>query len=406
MSNLNLKSDFPIFTNHPDLVYLDSAATSQKPLSVINAVTNFYTHQNANIHRSAYSLAEIATQTYETTRLQVAKFIGARSPNEIIFTSNTNHSINTVAYGWTQKFLQPGDTIILSEMEHHANIVPWLRLKEQKKINLIFLPITKDYRLDYNIPLPNPSQIKLLALTHASNVLGTINPLEKIIPYFKKLNPQIKILIDAAQSIPHLPINVQKLDIDFLAFSSHKMLGPSGVGVLWAKEQLLEKMDPLLVGSHMIKTVTKQKKTYAQIPDKFETGTANLEGVAGLSAAITYIQKVNMKNIISHEQELTQYTLDKLAQLPYLKIYGPTTPADRLAIFSFGIKGIHPHDISQILDHQNIAVRAGHHCAQITMQALNVPATTRASLYIYNTKQDIDKLIEGLREVKNVLRIK
>jgi cysteine desulfurase/selenocysteine lyase len=405
MSSLNLKSDFPIFKNHPDLVYLDNAATSQKPQSVINAVSDFYTHRNANIHRSAYHLAELATLTYENTRAQISKFINANSSNEIIFTSNTNHSINTIACGWARKFLQSDDIIILSEMEHHANIIPWLRLKEQKKINLIFLPLTKDYRLDYKIPLPNPSRIKLLTLTHASNVLGTINPLVEIIPYFKKLNPQTKILIDAAQSIPHLPLDVQKLDIDFLTFSSHKMLGPSGVGILYAKEKLLNEMDPFLLGSHMISNVTKQKATYASLPDKFETGTPNLEGVAGLSAAISYLQKTGIDNIISHEQQLTQYALTKLTQLPYLQIYGPNTPQNRLAIFSFGIKGIHPHDISQILDHQQIAVRAGHHCAQITMQALGIPAATRASLYLYNTKQDIDKLIKGLKSIKKILKI-
>jgi cysteine desulfurase/selenocysteine lyase len=416
MSNLNLKSDFPIFQTYPGLIYLDTAATSQKPQSVIDTVTNFYTRQNANIHRSAYHLAELATQTYENTRTQISKFINARSTNEIIFTNNTNHAINIISYGWARKFLQSGDIIVLSEMEHHANIVPWLRLKEEKGIKLIFLPLTKDYRLDYTSlrgadtkatkqsPI-DPSKIKLLSLTHASNVLGTINPLDEIIPHFKKLNPQTKILIDAAQSIPHLPINVQKLNIDFLAFSSHKMLGPSGVGVLWAKEKLLSEMDPLLTGSHMISTVTKQKATYAALPDKFETGTANLEGVAGLGSAIAYLQKIGIEKIISHEQQLTQYALAKLTQLPYLQIYGPATPQNRLAIFSFGIKGIHPHDISQILDHQNIAVRAGHHCAQITMQALGVPAATRASLYLYNTKQDIDKLITGLELVKKTLKI-
>ncbi|MBU4098268.1 cysteine desulfurase [Patescibacteria group bacterium] len=437
---LNLKSDFPIFTAYPDLVYLDSAATSQKPQIVIDAVTDFYTTKNANIHRGIYKLAEIATATYENTRNEVAKFINAGTNKEIIFTGNTNQAINLVAYGWARKFLCSGDVIVLSEMEHHANIIPWLRLKEEKGIKLIFLPINKEYRLDY-LSLPplmslrgehdsarrgNPvvnnktyqiaspaesaglamtNRIKLIALTHASNVLGAINPLEKIIPYFKKQSPNAKILIDAAQSIPHIPIDVQALGIDFLAFSSHKILGPSGVGVLWAKEKLLEKMDPLFVGSNMIRQVTKEKATWADLPDKFEAGTANLEGVAGLASAISYINKIGYKNIIAHEQELTKYGLEKLRQIPGLKLFGQYSSKNRLGIFSFSLPGIHPHDISQILDSQNIAIRSGHHCAQITMQVLGVPATARASLYLYNTKEDIDKLAEGIKVVKKTLRI-
>jgi cysteine desulfurase/selenocysteine lyase len=293
-------------------------------------------------------------------------------------------------------------------MEHHANIVPWLRLKEKKGVELIFLPINKEYRLDYKTILGNEKnreKIKLIALTHASNVLGAINPLEEIISFIHQQKIETKILIDAAQSVPHLPINVQKLDIDFLAFSSHKMLGPSGVGVLWAKEELLQEMDPLFVGSNMIATVTKEKATWTDLPDKFEVGTANLEGVAGLASAISYLQKIGLENIIAHEQELTKYALGKLSEIPYLKIYGPSTAENRLGIFSFGIPGIHPHDISQILDSQNIAIRSGHHCAQITMQALCVPTTARASLYLYNTKEDIDKLAEGIEKVKKVLKI-
>ena len=409
----SLKSDFPIFTTYPDLVYLDSGATSQKPKEVIDAVTDFYTTKNANIHRGIYQLAELATETYENTRTEVAKFIHARTNKEIVFTGNTNQAINLVAYGWARKFLRSGDVIVLSEMEHHANIIPWLRLKEEKGIKLLFLPINKEYRLDYmslrdhEVAKQSLSleKIKLVALTHASNVLGTINPLEKIIPYFRQLAPAAKILIDAAQSIPHLPIDVQTLDADFLAFSPHKMLGPSGVGILWAKEEILEEMDPLFVGSNMINQVTKEKATWADLPDKFEVGTANLEGVAGLSSAISYINKTGYKNIIAHEQELTEYGLEKLRQIPGLKLFGPLSSENRLGIFSFALDGAHPHDIAQILDSQNIAIRSGHHCAQITMQALCVPATARASLYLYNTKEDIDKLVEGIKVVKKTLKI-
>lgn len=422
MKNLqNIKIDFPIFATYPDLVYLDSAATSQKPQAVIDTVTDFYTTKNANIHRGIYQLAETATATYENTRNEVAKFIHARTNKEIIFTGNTNQAINLVAYGWARKFLRSGDIIVLSEMEHHANIIPWLRLKEEKGIELIFLPIDKEYRLNYkSLVIPSAAKrsrgisyhesniaekIKLITITHASNVLGAINPLEEIIPYFRQLAPAAKILIDAAQSIPHLPIDVQSLGIDFLAFSPHKMLGPSGVGVLWAKEELLEKMDPLFVGSNMISIVTKEKATWAPLPDKFEAGTANLEGVAGLASAISYINKTGYKNIIAHEQELTRYGLEKLRQIPGLKLFGPSTSENRLYIFSFALDGAHPHDIAQILDSQNIAIRSGHHCAQITMQTLGVPATARASLYLYNTKEDIDKLVEGIKVVKKTLKI-
>ncbi len=426
---LNLKSDFPIFTTYPDLAYLDSGATSQKPKEVIDAVTSFYTIKNANIHRGIYHLAELATASYENSRNEVAKFIHAKTNKEIVFTGNTNQAINLVAYGWARKFLRSGDTIVLSEMEHHANIIPWLRLKEEKGIKLIFLPIDKEYRLDYmslrdhevakqslsikkiaagaslQLATKHFKKIKLVALTHVSNVLGTINPLEEIIPCFRQLAPAAKILIDAAQSIPHLPIDVQSLGIDFLAFSPHKMLGPSGVGVLWAKEKLLEKMDPLFVGSNMISVVTKEKATWAPLPDKFEVGTANLEGVAGLASAISYINKIGYQNIIAHEQELTKYGLEKLLQIPGLKLFGPHSPENRLGIFSFALQGVHPHDIAQILDNQNIAIRSGHHCAQITMQVLCVPATARASLYLYNTKEDIDKLVEGIEVVKKTLKI-
>jgi cysteine desulfurase/selenocysteine lyase len=399
-----IKSDFPIFDSYPDLVYLDNSSTSQKPLSVIQAVSDFYTFKNANIHRAVYHLAELATEIYENTRMQVGEFIHARGSNEIVFTGNTNEGINLVAYGWARKFLKKGDIIVLSEMEHHANIVPWLRLREEIGIEIVYLPINNDYRLDFKIEKKNFERIKFAALTHASNVLGTINPLHETISYFKKYT-SAKILIDAAQSIPHLKLDVQKLNADFLVFSSHKMLGPSGVGVLWARENLLEDMEPLIVGSHMISSVSKEKATWADVPDKFEAGTRYLEGVAGLSAAISYLDEVGYDQILSYENELTAYALKKFKQLPYIVLYGPQDAKDRLGIFSFGIAKAHPHDIAQILDRQNIAIRSGHHCAQVTMDALGVPATARASFYLYNTREDIDRLIDGIKEVKKTLRI-
>lgn len=399
---VQIKHNFPIFTTHPDLVYLDSASTSQKPAAVIDAVTHFYKKKNANIHRGIYALAEAATEAYEHTRDTTAAFINAANWNEIIFTGNTNQAINLVAEGWGRKFLKPGDKVILTEMEHHANIVPWLRLKEEIGIELLFAPINEEGKLGHFFLTDD---IKLVALTHISNVLGTINPVKDIIKDLKRQNPDIKVLIDAAQSVAHIPLDVQDLNCDFLAFSSHKMLGPAGVGVLWAKEELLEEMNPVMVGSHMIKRVTKKTVTYAKQPDKFEVGTGNLEGVVGLGAAITYLHSIGMENVEAYDKELTQYALKKLKRIPYLTLYGPTTAEDRVGIFSFGIKNAHPHDIAQILDAKNIAIRSGHHCCQVLMDELGVQATARASLYIYNTKTDVDRLIDGIAHVKKILKI-
>ncbi len=423
----NRKDDFPIFKTFRELVYLDSASTSQKPHSVIAAVADFYKKKNANTHRGIYKLAEEATEAYENVRDLVAQFINANKREEIIFTGNVNQSINLVAHGWGRKFLKQGDIIVLSEMEHHANIVPWLRLKEEIGVELIFLPIIEDGRLDDKILMPERSRrqnsstlrqpadrsekkidvnkIKLVALTHISNVLGTINPIEEVTAFLKKQNPGIKILIDAAQSVAHIPLDVKKLKCDFLVFSGHKMLGPTGVGVLWAKEFLLEKMDPLFVGSHMIKSVTKEKAIFTDLPEKFEVGTGNLEGVVGLGAAIKYLQSIGMEKIMAHDHELTQYALNKLQALPYLTMHGPQTADNRIGIFSFEIPKVHPHDIAQILDNRYIAIRSGHHCCQVLMQTLGVTATARASFYLYNTKEDIDRLVDGIESVKKILKI-
>jgi cysteine desulfurase/selenocysteine lyase len=403
---INVKKDFPIFTNHPDLVYLDSAATSQKPRSVIDAVKDFYEKNNANIHRAVYDLSQQATDAFETARKKTADFIGAKDASEIIFTSGATEAINLVARGWARKFLQKGDVIVTSEMEHHSNIVPWLELRKEIGIEIIFLPITKNYRLDYKVlDKKAGTKIKLFALTHASNVLGTINPLETIIPYFRKKAPNAKILIDAAQSVPHFPVDVSKLDADFLAFSSHKMLGPSGVGVLYAKKELLEAMDPMNFGGHMIKKVTKEFATWADIPDKFEAGTRNIEGAIGLGAAIDYLQKVGMKNVEKHEQELTEYALKKFNKIGNFKLFGPKDPTKRLAVFAFAVGNVHTHDAAEILNRSNVAVRSGHHCAQLLLEYFDVMGTSRASLYLYNTKEDIDKLVAGIEEVKKTFRI-
>ncbi|KKR29745.1 MAG: Cysteine desulfurase [Candidatus Woesebacteria bacterium GW2011_GWA1_39_8] len=408
MAVRNRKKDFPIFVTYPKLVYLDSASTSQKPRAVIDAVTDFYTKYNSNVDRGIYDLSEKATAVFENSRAKVAKFIGAPHPEEIIFTANASEALNLVAYGYAKKFLKKGDTVVTTEMEHHSNFVPWLRLKDEIDINLVFLPINNNYDLDYEKTLTfeiSKNKIKIVCLTHASNVLGTVNPVAKIVKFLKKNDIAAKVLVDGAQAVPHLPVDVQKLGCDFYVFSSHKMLGPSGVGVLWAKKELLKHMDPLMVGSHMIATVSKKKATWAEIPAIFETGTGRLEAVAGLGAAIDYLTKLGMKNIETYEKTLTNYALQKLTKIAGVKIFGKTTPKDRLGVLSFAIGNVHPHDVGEILNRHHIAIRAGQHCAQPLMQVLGVNGTARASLYIYNTKADIDKLAEGIMEVKRIFNI-
>jgi cysteine desulfurase/selenocysteine lyase len=401
-----MKQDFPLFKNYPDLVYLDSSATSQKPQVVIDAVSNFYENYNSNIHRGIYGLSQKATDLFEEARKKVSLFINANNPSEIIFTSGATEAINMVAEGWGKKNLKKGDIVVLTEMEHHSNIVPWQHLKEEIGIELFFLPVNKEYRLNYKkIESLDLKKIRLVSLTHASNVLGTVNPLNEIIPYFRNMNSNIKVLVDAAQSIPHMPIDVKKLNCDFLVFSSHKMLGPSGVGVLYGKKELLEQMDPFVVGSHMIKMVTKEKATYADLPDKFEAGTRNIEGVIGLGAAIEYLNRVGFARIEQHEKELINYTLKMFARQKNLKLFGPLDSDNRLGVFSFGIGNVHPHDVSEILNRSHVAVRAGHHCAQPLMEVLEVTGTVRASIYLYNIKEDIDKLEHGIEEVRMTFKL-
>src|SRR6266403_592278 len=401
----NVKTDFPIFKNYPELVYLDSSATSQKPQSVIDTVSEFYEKNNSNIHRGIYDLSQHATELFENTRKKVAEFIGADSEKEIIFTSSTTESINLAAYGWARKFLQKGDIIVLSEMEHHSNLVPWMRLRKEIGVEIFFITIDNEGRLNYKDFDIDFSKVKLLALTHVSNVLGTINPIADIVSFFRKNGSDTRVLIDAAQSVPHIQIDVKALNCDFLTFSSHKMLGPSGVGVLWAKQEILETMDPLLVGSHMIKKVTKNTVSFADLPEKFEPGTRNIEGVIGLSAAIDYLQKIGMGEIEKYEKELTEYTISMFASQKNVKLFGPATSENRIGVFSFAVGTVHPHDVAEVLNRSQIAVRSGHHCAQPLMTCLGVSGTTRASFYLYNTKEDIDKLVEGIELVKQTFKI-
>jgi cysteine desulfurase / selenocysteine lyase len=407
---MKYKKDFPIFRNKNKLIYLDSAATSQKPQSVVDAVNNFYTKYNSNIARGFYDLSKKAEELYEGSRNKVSKFINAQNPKEIIFTGNTTESINLAAFGYFKKSLKKDDIVVLSEMEHHSNIVPWQELQKTNEIKIYYLPITNDYLLDYKNLLKekiNFKKVKLISLTQASNVLGTVNPLDEIISILKTKCPNAKILVDAAQSAPHIRIDVKKLDCDFLTFSSHKMFGPAGVGVLFAREEILKDMDPLFYGGHMISSVSKERSKFLEAPEKFEAGTGKLELAYGLGAAIDYINTVRIKNVQKYEQNLTKYGLSRLQKIQNVQVYGPKTSTNRLPVFSFNIANVHPHDVSEILNRKQICVRTGHHCAEILSQKLNLPfGSVRASLSIYNTKDDIDELVKGIEEVKKIFKIK
>lgn len=417
MNVAKIKKDFPIFQRKikgKPLVYLDSASTSQKPRQVIDAVVNLYKTSNANIHRGIYTISEEATELFEDTRGKVAKFINAKSEKEIVFTHNTTEALNIIAYGLKNR-LGEGDSILISEMEHHSNTVPWQRIAKEKGVRLLFLAIndeglmTNDIKdegdkLVYKHFLDIP-RLKIVSLAHVSNVLGTINPVEKIIKALRFKIKDLRIVIDAAQSVPHMPVDVQKLDCDFLAFSGHKMLAPTGVGVLYGKKELLEEMEPLLIGSHMIEEVTKKGATWNALPWKFEPGTAAIEAVVGLGAAIDYLNTIGMEAIHIHEKRLTKYALEQLEKVDGITMYGSSNVENRGGVISFNLKGVHSHDVAQLLNDDNICVRSGHHCAMLLHQRLDAEASVRTSFYIYNDESDIDKLIAGIKKVKKVFKI-
>ena len=399
-----VRADFPILTRdvHPGvpLVYLDSTATSQKPGSVLQAMDDFYRQTNANIHRGVHTLAEEATTSYEAARKDVAQFIGAGSTREVIFTRNTTESINLVAQSWGRANLQAGDLIILTEMEHHSNLVPWQMLAAERQLRLEFIQVTPDGLLDldsYRVLLEqNP---KLVSFTQMSNVLGTINPAEEIIQSAHQIGAVV--LVDAAQSVPHLPVNVKELDADFLAFSAHKMCGPTGIGVLYGKRSLLDAMPPYMGGGDMIKRVELRGFSHNDLPHKFEAGTPAIAEAIGLSAAIKYLKQIGMDVIARHEHELIQQALEKLEEIPGVQVFGP--PAEKKGgVASFTLSGVHPHDVAQILDRDGIAVRAGHHCAMPLHTKFNIPATTRASFYLYNTLEEVDRLVDAVYKVKHL----
>jgi len=390
------RKDFPILdqmVHGKPLIYFDNGASTQKPEAVIKTVEDYYLNHNANVHRAIHQLGERATAIFENARKRVASFIGAPSEKQIIFTRGTTESINLVAHSWGRKFIGPGDEIILTEMEHHSNLIPWQLLANEVGAILKFIPFKEDGTLSFpafETILSNKT--KLIAVTHMSNVFGTINPIKRIIKMAHDRG--VPVLLDAAQSVPHLPVDVEHLDCDFFAFSSHKMIGPTGIGVLFAKAQILENMNPYQGGGEMISSVWLENSTWAEIPHKFEAGTPNIAGAAGLATAIDYLENIGMENITMYEQELTTYALEKVSQIENMKIYGAAP--ERGAVISFNLGDIHPHDLSHFLDQQGIAVRAGHHCAQPIMRKLEIAAITRASLYFYNTTDEIDYFVQQL----------
>ena len=394
------RPDFPILhqkVHGKPLVYFDNAATTQKPLAVIEAIANYYKNDNANVHRGIHELSNRATQGFEDARIKVAHFIGAPSERQIIFTRGTTESINLVASAWGRKFITEKDEIILSEMEHHSNLIPWQILAREAGAKLKFIPFKEDGTIDFPV-FENllSGRTKLIAITHMSNVFGTINPVKRIITMAHDRG--IPVLFDAAQSVPHIPVDVEFLKCDFLVFSGHKMCGPTGIGVLYAKSHILENMNPYQGGGEMISSVWLENSTWNEIPHKFEAGTPNIAGAIGLGAAIDYLSAIGMVEITLYEQALTTYALHKMQQIDGIKIYGAAP--ERGGVISFNLGEIHPHDLSHFLDQEGIAVRAGHHCAQPVMRKLNIAATTRISLYFYNTFQEIDYFIDRLIAAK------
>jgi cysteine desulfurase / selenocysteine lyase len=399
-----LRQDFPTLSqtvNDKPLIYLDNAATSQKPTYVIDALDTYYREYNANIHRGIHTLSERATDAYENARQLIAGFINAPESAEVIFTRNTTESINLVAYGWGRKFLKAGDVVVITEMEHHSNLVPWHMLKAQMGIDLRVIPVTDAGTLDLTGLDALLDGAKLVSFMHVSNVLGTINPVRQITDAAHAAGALV--LLDAAQSVPNMPVDVQALDVDFMAFSSHKMCGPTGIGVLWGRRELFEQMDPFMGGGDMIYEVFMDHSTYADIPHKFEAGTPSIAQGIGLGAAVEYLSEIGMNKIEAYEQQLTQLALDKLRQIDGLRIYGEAD--ERVGAISFTMAGVHPHDLSTILDQHGVAIRAGHHCAQPLMRRYDIAATARASLYFYNTPDDIDVLVGALENAKEIFGI-
>jgi cysteine desulfurase / selenocysteine lyase len=398
-----IRADFPILArevNGKPLVYLDSAATSQKPAVVIEAMDDYYRRYNANPHRGVYTISEEATAAYESARRRVAAFINAPSPREVIFTRNTTEAINLVRYSWGRASVKAGDRILLTEMEHHSNLVPWQLLAQEVGARLEFLCIDDDGLLLLEGLERKLEGVKLLAITHQSNTLGTINPIKAIAAAARRAGALT--LIDGAQAVPHMPVDVQDLGVDFYAFSGHKMCGPTGVGVLWARRALLEAMPPFLGGGDMIKRVKLTEASWNDLPWKFEAGTPSVAEGIGLGAAVDYLSQFGMDSVRAHERTLVDYAMEKLQDVPGITLYGPKEPELHGGAISFTLPQIHPHDLATLIDREGIAVRAGHHCTQPLMDRLGVPATTRASFYLYNRPEEVDQLVSGIQKAQKV----
>ena len=393
---MNFKDEFPILQERK-ISYLDSGATTQKPQCVIDAIESYYKECNANPHRGAYSLSIEATEKYESTREKIAKFINARNREEIIFSKNATESLNLIAYSYGLDNLKKDDEVVLSIMEHHSNLVPWQYVTKKTNSKLKFMYINKDYELSKEeIESKITDKTKVVGITHVSNALGTINNVKGIIKYAHKKGAVV--IVDASQSIPHMKIDVQDLDADFLVFSGHKMFAPLGIGVLYGKKELLNKMPPFLMGGDMIEYVYEQNTTFAPLPNKFEAGTQNVEGVIGLGAAIDYIEKIGYKEIQNVEEAITKYAVNELSKLDFLELYITPHLENHSTVISFNIKGVHPHDVASILDSNGVCVRSGNHCAQPLLRYLGMDSTCRASFSIYNTKEDVDNLVEALKK--------
>ena len=403
------RKDFPVLNrrvrDNKKLVYLDNAATTQKPNQVIDAISDYYKNNNSNIHRAVHALAEESTEAFEQTRDKIAEFLNITNSQEVIFVKGTTEAINLVANAWGRDNVKEGDIIVTTEYEHHSNIVPWQLLTQDKKAQLKYIDIDDNGELmiEQLDEYLSTGKVKLVAFSHVSNVLGTITHAKEIISKCK--NAGVKTLIDGAQAVPHMKVDLTELDCDFYAFSAHKMLGPTGVGVLWAKKEILEKMIPYQGGGDMIREVHKYETTWNDLPYKFEAGTPNIADVIGFKTAIEYLQKIGMENIRNHELELTKYALEQMEKVPGITLYGAKEPEKRGGVVSFNFNDVHPHDVGTIIDKDGVAIRSGHHCAQVLMEKLNVAATNRASFYIYTTKEEIDVLISALQNVAKVFKL-
>ena len=405
----NIRKDFPILKrtvrDNKPLVYLDNASTTQKPNQVIDAITDYYQNHNANIHRAVYALAEESTEAYESARDKIANFVNVKNRQEIIFVRGTTEAINLVAYAWGRSHVDEGDIIVTTEYEHHSNIVPWQLLTQEKRAKLEYIGMDDngELNLDDLDKYLATGKVKLVTFSLMSNVLGTITDAKKIIEKCKAAG--VLTLIDGAQAVPHMKVDLDTLGCDFFAFSGHKMLAPTGVGILWVRKSVLQTMNPFHGGGDMIREVHKYETTWNDLPYKFEAGTPNIADVIGFGAAIDYLTKIGMDNVRQHEIELTKYAMERFAKIPGLQIYGTKDIAKRGGVISFNFADVHPHDVADIIDKEGISLRSGHHCAQVLMERLNVAATSRASFYIYNTKEDVDALIDSLNIVAKVFKL-